>query len=254
MPLAILRQRLMSLPRHLSQPRRAVQSVARQSLLRQFESLGENCELGFVQEHLGVHTIGLLRWSGITLENLVIALDSDLAGIGAIENSSIYTDDRNKEYYFKDLRYGLNTHTKMFEHELACDKALRTLCRRTQRLCEKLLEDLEEGRKIFVFQSGAAPSMPDLLRLHVAVRRLGPTAELLCVHPAQSGQRAGGVKRLKPGLMVGTIDQAGFDGVTWAISYEMWLSLLAKAARLCGRKVPRAATHGLETLDLPRRF
>ena len=244
----------MSLPRHLSQPRRAVQSVARQELLKQFESLGENCELGFVQEHLGVHSIGLFRWSGITLDNLVTALDTKLAGIGAVENSGIYSDNLYKEYYFKDLRYGMHTHTKMFEHEVQGDKALNVLCRRTQRLCEKLLEDFEEGRKIFVFQSSVVLAEPDLLRLHGAVRRLGPTAELLYIHPAQAGQRAGSVKRSKPGLLVGVIDKAGFDGVTWAISYEMWLPLLAKAARLCGRKVPKAAAEGLETLDLPRSF
>ncbi len=251
---ATITRRLNKLGTSIAQPSQAVQAAARQHLLKQFESLGENCELGFVQEHLGVNNIGLFRWSGIDFQNLITALDTDLAGIGAIENSAIYTDDTFKEYYFRDVRYGMHTHTKMFEHDLAAEKALDTLCKRTRRLCEKLLEDLAEGEKIFVFQSSARLSTSELTRLHKAVRRLGPTTELLYVHPAQHGQRAPSVERMAPGLMVGVIDRAGFDGARWTISYGMWLELLAETVRLCGRKAPRRITAGLDALNLVKTF
>ncbi len=258
MPLATISRRLTELRARISPPDPALlqaeQATAREHLLKQFESLGENCELGFVQEHLGAYPIGLFRWSGIDLEHLITALDTDLAGIGAVENSAIYSDDTFREYYFRDTRYGMHTHTKMFEHDLAADKAMDTLCKRTRRLCEKLLEDLSDGEKIFVFQSGARLSPPDLTRLYQAVRRLGPTAELLYVHPADDGQRPGEVKRVQRGLIVGAIDQAGFDGVTWKISYRLWLELLAETARLCGRKIPKSATAGLAALTLPTSF
>ncbi len=257
MPLTAISRRLSklrpSLP-PLGRVRQQVIPTTREHLLMQFESLGENCELGFVQEHLGVNPIGLFRWSGIDLEPLITALDADLAGIGAVENSAIYSDDTFGEYYFRDTRYGMQTHTKMFEHSLAADKAMDMLCKRTRRLCEKLLEDISEGEKIFVFQSHNRLSPTDLSRLHKAIRRLGPAAELLYLHPAEPGQRAGSVTRMEPGLIVGQIDRAGFDGVHWTISYEMWLELLAETARLCGRKVPKGITGGLEALNLPKTF
>ena len=258
MPLATIGRRLSKLRTSLSPPapadRQAEQAAAREQLLRQFESLGENCELGFVQEHLGSHNIGLFRWAGVNAGDLITALNTDLAGVGSVENSAIYMDEVHREYCFRDTRYGMHTHTKIFERDLAADKALATLCKRTARLCEKLLEDLSEGEKIFVFQSSVRLSMPQLLDLHEAVRRLGPTAELLYVHAADGGSRAGEVKRVKPGLIVGVIDRAGFDGVSWTLSYEVWLELLAKTARICGRQVGKEAQASLDGLDLPRAF
>ncbi len=64
MPLAAISRRLIKLRPSvlpLGRVRQQVIPTAREHLLMQFESLGENCELGFVQDHLGVNPIGLFR-------------------------------------------------------------------------------------------------------------------------------------------------------------------------------------------------
>ena len=241
----------------LAAQRRKKEAEARLELLLQFESLGENCELGMVQQAFDAHPIGLFRWSGITLPHLADALDSDLQGIGEPEHTDIYWDDIYGEYYFRDLRYGMYTHTKMFQKDYSLEEVRQLLVVRSRRLREKLIEDLQEGRKIFVFQSSSELAASEAPRLHAAVRRIGASAELLFVTPDRGGGKVGAVERVAPGLMFGFLDQVGFDGDRqphWAISWQVWLSILASAAAACGRPPSRLATADITSLDLPKSF
>ena len=241
----------------LSARRRQREAQARVELLLQFESLGDNCELGMVQQAFDANPLGLFRWSGITLPLLTAALNHGLQGIGEPEHTEIYWDDIYGEYYFRDLRYGMYTHTKMFQKDYSLDEVRKLLAVRSLRLREKLMEDLQDGQKIFVFQSGADLDMADVRGLHQVIRRIGPSAELLFVRPAQSGETIGAVKRVEPGLMVGFLDRVGFEADRqphWAISWQVWLSVLSSAAATCGRRAPKAATADITTLDLPKSF
>ena len=236
--------------------RRRLERLAREAaprieLLMRFESLGENCELGFVQEHLGAHPLGLFRWSGIALPHLIQALETDLAGLGEPEHTVVVTNPVSQEHFTRDLRYGMDTHTGLLAPDTAAEEVMTLFGRRAARLKEKLLDDLLEGEKTFVFQAAQPPPRAEMLRLHAAVRRHGPSAELLFIHPAESAEAIGQVERIEPGLMIGRIDRAGLDGMTWTISYPVWLDLLAKAARLRGVHVPPDATASLAGLDLP---
>ena len=235
--------------------REVERASARVRLLMQFESLGENCELGFVQQAFGANPLGLFRWSGISLPDLVAALDSDLDGIGEPEHTSIYWDETFGEYYFRDLRYGMYTHTRMFRRDYSLEAVQGLLRVRTRRLREKLVEDLQEGEKIFVFQSRPYPDPAEMQGLHKAISRFSPSAELLFVMPAADGKDVGTVRRVAPGLMLGFLDRSGFDEFNephWRISYQVWLCVLAAAARRCGRRVSRSATAATSALDLPR--
>ena len=51
------------------------------NLALQFESLGDNCELGLVQRRAGVEPLGLLRFAGAPLRRLITALDARFEGI-----------------------------------------------------------------------------------------------------------------------------------------------------------------------------
>ncbi len=237
--------------------RRVAHTEARKDLLMQFESLGENCELGFVQQAFGANPLGLFRWSGIALPDLVYALDSDLDGIGEWEHTSIYWDDTFGEYYFRDLRYGMPSHTGMFQKDYSLEEVRNLLRVRTRRLREKLIEDLQEADKIFVFQSRVNLSLAEMLGLHKAVARFNSSARLLFVMPALDETEIGTVRRAGPGLMLGFLDRSGFDEFNephWHISYQVWLSVLAAGARCCGRRVPRSVTADTGGLDLPRSF
>ena len=200
-------------------------------LTLRFESLGENCEIGFLQEHYGASPLGLFRWSGIALDSLVTALDSGLQGIGDPEFTRVDVNTQIGEFFISDIRYGMTTHTFMFEQKHSAEDVLKTFCARGKRLREKMLEDLQEARKIFVFQTDRPVPEAELERVHHAFRRLGPSAEMLYVRPALT-EVAGSVERVKPGLLTSYIDRAGFDGASWEISYSLWLEIMSNAVHI----------------------
>ncbi|WP_131113978.1 tetratricopeptide repeat protein [Lichenihabitans psoromatis] len=201
-----------------------------------FESLGENCEFGFVQRHFGAEPLGLLRWTGITFDKLLSGLAVDFDGVGTPDRTVMELNPSNHEYYTTDRVYGLAMHTFMTRDEGNEARIYQKLCRRLQYLRTKLLDDLRAAEKIMVFQAAAVLTDDDLIRLHDALLRHGRN-RLLCVQATPGGARPGSVRLIRPGLMAGSIDRVGFDGKAWAVSFEIWLQL-CQAAEAASR-----ATH-----------
>ncbi len=61
-------------------------------LLCHFESLGRNCEFGFVQRLSGAEPMGLLRFAGMSFDALVQALNTRFAGIAEPGNFTVWLD------------------------------------------------------------------------------------------------------------------------------------------------------------------
>ncbi len=70
-------------------------------LLRGFESLGHNCEFGVVQRHFGAEPLGLLRFSGITLPDLLTGLACGFAGAGQ-QLEVLLADGTRREFMVRD--------------------------------------------------------------------------------------------------------------------------------------------------------
>jgi hypothetical protein len=50
-------------------------------LVLNFESIGDNCELGMLQRQVDVEPLGLLRFAGAPLRNVVRPLNARFAGV-----------------------------------------------------------------------------------------------------------------------------------------------------------------------------
>ena len=198
-------------------------------LFMRFESLGENCELGFTQQHFGTEPLGLLRWAGISFDKLLQGLATEFQGVGSAETTELRLNPQNHEYYTIDKVFGLNMHTFIIRDDANEPKIYQKLCRRMQYLRTKLLDDLRSGEKIFVFQSGETLDDEKARRLQGAMHRYGPT-KLLVVRLQDDHHAPGTVRVLEDGLMVGYIDRIGYDGKRWAISFEIWRRLCETAA------------------------
>ena len=187
-----------------------------------FESLGDDCELALAQRHFGVELpLGLLRWSSTTHERLLAGLDSRFEGLGDPATTQVVWDTTD---YRLQTRY-LRMHTTVIEPRdeagvadiLHCGEVTLRLLRR------KLLRDIADAKRIFVFKT-ADPDFrqAQMHRLHAALRRIGP-ASLLCVTLRQPQQSRHPVERLAEGLYAGDLDRFVLpDG-----PFDEWLDLCA---------------------------
>lgn len=125
-------------------------------VLMKFESLGGNiagCEFGTTQRHFGIESLSLLRWASITIDNLISALNNRFLGVGIIENTIIENQPQHYDWRARDTSYGIQMdHTHLDQKTVTQDTARKQLSIRMSFLARKLISDLEEGDKIFVYR------------------------------------------------------------------------------------------------------
>ncbi|HWB51429.1 MAG TPA: tetratricopeptide repeat protein [Stellaceae bacterium] len=211
-----------ALPLGRQQPSAADGDLPPAQLMLKFESLGQDCEFGIVQRHFGAEPLGLLRFTLTPIELLAEALGDRLAGIGETDNTEIGI--RNGEYVTGDKRYQMRMHTFIRADEGDPQRRLDGFCRRLRFLRDKLLDDLAEGRKIFVYAWGQTTSDDSVRGLYRALCGFGRN-RLLFVQPAEPGNQAGALRRLDDGLMLGYVDRLSTENP----SFPVWLELCRQA-------------------------
>lgn len=205
---------------------------ATQFLLR-FESLGDNCEFGLVQRRCGAEPLGLLRFSNITLPYLLRGIDTGFEGLGEPANLEFWLDTTGKpEYVMRDKAYGLVFHTFLHPDEVVESELVAQQSTRLKFLRRKLLDDLAEGEKIFVFKRNEPLLQEEMLPLLAALRRHCPRARLLYAVPATPEHPPGTVEQAAEGLLRGHIDRFAPPDRVPDLSLEPWLAVCVGAARL----------------------
>ena len=199
-----------------------------------FESLGFNCEFGLVQQHFGSEPLGLLRFARSTFEQLISAFESDFAGVGSPQYTELYLNLRGTEYYISDSRFGLVSHT--FRKPVATAQEFKKIfdeqCRKTAYLKDKLLSDLRDGEKIFLYYKYERVNDVEAFRLSKALERYGENA-LFCIRQAEEGHRAGTVDLLNKRVAIGYIESFSRpEAVLFHLSPASWLTVCRAALRL----------------------
>jgi hypothetical protein len=201
-------------------------------LMEAFENLGADCEFGFVQRHFGGEPMSLLRWAGTDPDRLRAALDARFQGLGDPRFAQLVWLDHVNEYRLRDDRF-MSAHT--FAGERCVDPAeeeqlRRRGCARWRLMARKLLQDIREGERIFVFAtldprfdaSGQA-------RLAASFRAIGP-APLLFVVGSDTLAQVGHVEMIGDRVALGRIDR--FVGSVGP--YDTWRTLCLRAHDLLG--------------------
>jgi tetratricopeptide (TPR) repeat protein len=218
-------------------PAKAMPEVlSTRALMMQFESMGADpggCEFGLVQREFNAEPLGLLRWATITAANLTLALNERFAGVGDPENTelTIHPSGLRSEYTVADRRYGMMMHTFVYTDEVPFDRMFQQICRRLAYLRRKLLDDLAESEKIFVWRrSPVNLSDRELDDLYAAMRRYGDNA-LLYVRYNDADHPAGEVEKPRPGLLVGYVDRfiMARDGTIGSPATQTWLKICQNA-------------------------
>jgi hypothetical protein len=113
-------------------------------------------------------------------------------------------------------------------HEKTADEVLAREVRRLPFLVRKLLADLSDGAKIFVFH-GMEPLTPaQAAGLARAIRSFGP-GTLLWVELADADNPPGSVRRLGDGLLKGHMDRFAPGENAHDISLHCWTELCLAA-------------------------
>jgi tetratricopeptide (TPR) repeat protein len=197
-------------------------------LMSGFESLGNNCEFGIVQRHFGAEPLGLLRWTAVAPNELSLALAENLCGIGDPKQTIL--ELRGREYVTRDAKYGMAMHTFIEQQEQTADKLFPKLCRRLSYLKSKLIEDLTEGTKIFVYKD-AQIKLGQAQALAAAIQKYG-NAELLVVFPDTTGAKVSTVERQGANLLFGYVEHFSTAQLGWNCPFETWLAICTQAKRL----------------------
>lgn len=211
-----------------------------QEILGHFESLGDNCEFGFVQRRSGLEPGGLLRWAFTSPHALIKALEGRFSGIYEYENLVPSSDDM-----VRDSRYGISFHTKIRSEVrdgkrafIQAEPERRNMhgeeAAKAQYLKTKLIRQLDNAEKVFVYKVNYAVENATMKGLHDGLLAYNSGNTLLLV--GCFGKPPGTVWQASPGMLMASIDRLAPYERADDISYETWLEICCQAVRICGLK------------------
>jgi hypothetical protein len=202
-----------------------------EQLMMRFESLGENCEFGLAQRRCGAEPLGLLRFASAPLPTLLSGLRGRFEGMGEPEQVDIQVSENQQEYLVVDKCFGFLYHPWVLVGEAVPEDIRRREAKRLPFLRRKLIEDLEEASKIFVYRGMHRLPKALVLRLVAAMQAYGPTT-LLWVELQDADHPAGTVEWVATGLLKGYIDRFAPAENAHALSLDCWITICRNALKL----------------------
>jgi hypothetical protein len=180
-----------------------------------FESIGCNCELGFVQRRSGAEPLSLLRWAAITPEKLIELLACDLADY---DNPAHYSLGGffGHEFILTERLFGTKTHTGVNQSDIAPEEFLARMTRRQGFLTRKFLADAAQGRKIFTYKADEPLTEEQMTGVEAQLVRLG-VRQCLFAMPTDDRTKGGTVEIASPHRSIGYL-----SAIMPNTQYEEW--------------------------------
>jgi len=207
--------------------------MQRQDLFSAFESLGNNCELGFVQDAAGCRGVSLFKNVGFNAtEQIIDAIDADFAGMFEDGAFDFTIPDGWPDYALDCRRFGFRFHTGLPHAMPNAEAQFETLLRAFRFLRVKLLADLREGTKIFTYRHQIQFNEPLAERFAASIRRHGP-GWLLWVRMDDRDDRcfAWVERSAVEGLLYGGMPHLVTDSPP-RVAYDSWEQIARKALAL----------------------
>jgi hypothetical protein len=200
-------------------------------IMPRFESLGHNSEFGYVQQSCGIDAPSLLRFADIPTRRLLLGLDFGFEDIDDPRLLHAYrSDDEEPEWILQHDRYDM--HIRSFVRAAGTDTA-SVVAQQAKRLAQqrsRLLDVLESGEHLFVFQRDEHLSQAHVLPILTLLRSYGPNALLFV--SADEKKPSGSVDLLGPHLFRGNIDRLAPRDNPKESHRAAWMSICANAYRM----------------------
>ncbi|KMK63961.1 hypothetical protein [Puniceibacterium sp. IMCC21224] len=209
--------------------------------ITRFESLGDNCELGFVLKRHQIGYSSLLRWSITSIPVLCDLLRTDFAGLYAFDNLEPCAPKM-----LLDRGTGVKFHSDMVRdrkfvanHRAVYDQEINKVMHLRLRLQTKL----RDPNAIVIYKDKHTPPQSAVQDLADLVSARGG-ANLLYV-TKEGDQAPGSVVRKGPHLYYGRIDRFAEYATVQDSSADVWDAILGNADQMCPMTEP--AVEGKES-------
>ena len=203
------------------------------AVLQRFESLGDNCEFGFVQRANGYEDGGLLRWAISPLDKLVQCLDTDFKDFYLFENLEPSAPDM-----VRDAGSGLIFHTAMRSVDgrfvLGADRRREIYTeeiKKMHHLLDKFRHRLRQPGTICVYKRNAGVADDQAARLQTSVNAFGKNI-LLLLRSTDEQAKWSTVERSSLGFLVGHVDQFAPYSNADQTSIGVWNAIVKKTVEL----------------------
>jgi hypothetical protein len=207
----------------VAEARPAARVTSLSDIMMRFQSLGDNCEFGLLQRWSGAEPLDLLRFAGLNipvelrLRRLIDALGVGFRGLGDDPSSvrcELQGEDLPRPYMVRETLWDLSYHIDQDEHTIGAAEVHGQQVAALRFRRRKLLEDLREAHRVFVWKSNAPSSESEIGQLVEGLRRHGPNL-LLWVALADDERHAGHVEYRGDGLLKGYVSRfAPYDEAT----------------------------------------
>jgi hypothetical protein len=199
-------------------------------VLQCFESLGDNCEFGFVQRANGFEDGGLLRWSISPLDKLILCLDTNFRDFYLFDNLEPSAPDM-----VRDTGTGLMFHTQMHSIDgrfVLGEDARREIYAKEKskmyHLLDKFRRRIQQPGIICVYKRNSGTTDDEAQRLQRSLNKFGQST-LLLVNSTTNTARWSTVYRSPLGFLVGLLDEFAPYFAADQVSIRVWNALLKNA-------------------------
>jgi len=227
-------------------------SMSDAELMRQFESLGDNCAFGLAQRKVGLEVLGLLRFANTPLVALARALADGFAAIQQRDRIEVALNviGDPPEFMVHLRRYGVRWHTMIHQGEAELEDVAQEQRDKLVYLRRRFVAGLAASRKIYVygrfdpikidivapgfggelrFEEQAPPlQLCEAASLLAHLNRQGRNT-LLYVVPSTPDHPSGSADLVMPGLIRGHLDTFVISAETRVRDHRDWVRLCVNA-------------------------
>lgn len=201
------------------------------SVLNRFESLGNNCEFGLVQRFYGIEPLGLFRFNWADYEALLSGLSDGFSELDIAGSVQIRRSPNDQELIGEVEAYKYKYHTGLYDADISIPGLEESEALRIRYLGRKLIEDLEDGVKIYVRKGEKHEDFDKIVRLHDVMLKIGGCT-LLWVTEARTDHPPGTVEVVRAGLLRGYIDRFAPTEAAGRAVFDTWAKICLEASTL----------------------
>jgi hypothetical protein len=194
------------------------------SVMASFESLGNACDFGHLQRSLGADFIGLFRFGGVDIRDLVRGIFDRFSRLGDADSIEVRVSSSvTEDYFVVERQYGIGWHTLITPGDASPEQIVAREGWRLPLLKRKFIETIEDAEKIFILRRPEGLMRAQADAVTEALRTISDCKVLWL---EQSDSHVGTVEALSDYMMKGTLDVA--DGLG-SSSREAWINVCTNA-------------------------